>query len=70
MTASSNRDLEALAGRYGFKLVRKTRHFIFRHSNGEQVVTSKTCNDWRRLKNVERDFKRALQTTEQEARHE
>lgn len=57
---SSNRAILELAARYGFSLVRQKSHLIFRHPSGAQVVTSATCTDWRRLKNAERDFKRAL----------
>lgn len=56
-----DREVLELAARYGFSLARRSSHLVFRHPDGMQVVTSASCTDWRRLKNAERDFKRALQ---------
>lgn len=58
-----HRAMIELAKRYGFTLARQNAHLVFRHPDGMQVVTSATCNDWRRLKNAERDFKRALRNS-------
>lgn len=50
----------ALAKSYNFKLIRQSKHLIFRHECGAQVVTSASCNDHRALKNVETNIKHAL----------
>ena len=61
MSGPTHRAVFELAARYGFALVRQRSHLVFRHPGGAQVVVSSSCNDWRLLKNVERDFKRSLE---------
>lgn len=56
---TSKRIIE-LAIRYGFKLVRRNKHLIFKHALGGTLVTSATCNDRRALKNVESNIKQIL----------
>ena len=56
----TTKQIVALAQSYNFKLIRQTKHLIFRHESGAQVVTSASCGDWRALKNVESDIKKAL----------
>lgn len=56
----NRRELFALVKKHGFVLHRQTKHFIFKHSSGKILVCSKSADDWRSLKNVERDIKRLL----------
>jgi predicted RNA binding protein YcfA (HicA-like mRNA interferase family) len=48
------------AGRFGFVLVRRNKHLIFRHPSGAILVTSATAGDKRAVKNVEQSARRAL----------
>ena len=50
----------ALAESYNFKLIRQSKHLIFRHECGAQLTTSKSCTDRRALKNVEANIKQIL----------
>jgi predicted RNA binding protein YcfA (HicA-like mRNA interferase family) len=61
MALKDNRqELFALVKKHGFVLHRQTKHFIFKHSSGKILVCSKSTDDRRSLKNVERDIKRLL----------
>jgi predicted RNA binding protein YcfA (HicA-like mRNA interferase family) len=56
----NRRELLALTKKHGFVLHRQTKHYVFKHSSGKVLVCSKSCTDWRSLKNAERDIKRLL----------
>lgn len=56
----TRRELFDLVRRYGFVLHRQGRHFVFKHSSGKTLVCSKSTDDRRALRNVERDIKRLL----------
>jgi len=59
-TKDNKRALFAFVKKHGFVLHRQTKHYVFKHSSGKILVCSRTCTDWRNLKNVERDIKRLL----------
>lgn len=56
----NRRSLFALTKQYGFALHRQGKHYVFKHSSGKILICSKSTDDWRALKNVERDIKRLL----------
>lgn len=43
---------------HGFRLIRKGKHNIWRHANGQQVVTSLTTSDRRSFERIRRDIRR------------
>ena len=45
-----------------FSLVREKNHRVWKHPSGAVITTSKTASDWRILKKIERDIRRALVT--------
>lgn len=51
------KDMVKLGEEYGFVLVRKSNHLIFRHANGKQVVVPITNGDWRTRRNTESYFR-------------
>lgn len=56
----NRRAVVELAAKYGFVLHRETKHYIFKHTSGKILVTSKSSMDKRLLKNVEGTIKRIL----------
>lgn len=48
------------AGRYGFTLLRRNKHLVFKHPSGAMLVTSATASDKRAIKNLEQSAKRIL----------
>jgi predicted RNA binding protein YcfA (HicA-like mRNA interferase family) len=56
----TNKEIKLLAKRYGFILQRQIKHFIFKHPSGAVLVASKSTNDYRALRNTERQIKRLL----------
>ena len=56
----NRRAIIALAAKYGFILHRETKHYIFKHSSGKILVTSKSSLDKRLLMNIETNIKRLL----------
>lgn len=56
------RELEAVATALGFVLHRSSKHLIWRHPSGAQVVCPKSPSDHRTIRNFERDCKRAFNT--------
>lgn len=59
-TEDNRRAVIALAKKWGFVLYRENKHFIFKHSSGKILVTSKSSLDRRLLKNIEGNIKRIL----------
>lgn len=59
-TEDNRRAVIALAKKWGFVLHRENKHFIFKHSSGKILVTSKSSLDRRLLKNIEGNIKRIL----------
>lgn len=58
--ASQQRQIEALAHRYGFILHRQGKHLVFRSGDGRtQVVTGKTLSCRRAIANIEANFRNA-----------
>jgi hypothetical protein len=51
-----------LAEQYGFVLIRKSKHFVFKHPNGAIFVSGQSSSDGRALLNAERDLKRLTTT--------
>lgn len=45
---------------YNFKLIRQSKHLVFKHECGAQIVTSASCSDRRALKNIESTIKQTL----------
>ena len=59
-TQDNRRAVIELATKYGFALHRETKHYVFKHSSGKILVTSKSSLDKRLLRNVESTIKRIL----------
>jgi len=64
MNIATNKKLIALAKKYGFKLIRQKKHYIFRNDKGLQLVTAKSPSDVRALQNIEATIKRLLQNND------
>jgi predicted RNA binding protein YcfA (HicA-like mRNA interferase family) len=60
MPSDTARRIVKLAESYGFKLVRRNKHLVFKHTSGKMLVTSFTCSDGRALRNVESNIKQIL----------
>lgn len=58
--SESTKKIVAIAGRYGFKLIRSKRHLVFRNQDGVQLVTSASPSDQRAFKNIESNIKKLL----------
>jgi predicted RNA binding protein YcfA (HicA-like mRNA interferase family) len=56
----ANKEIKLLAKRYGFVLQRQRKHFVFKHPSGAILITSKSTNDYRALRNTEREIKKIL----------
>jgi predicted RNA binding protein YcfA (HicA-like mRNA interferase family) len=56
----ANKEILKLAKRYGYALVRQTKHLIFKHPTGSVLVTSKSTTDYRALRNTEREIRKQL----------
>ena len=53
-----------LAASLGFELIRARRHAIWRHQlSGVVVITSSTPSDRHAIRNIEREMRRAITTT-------
>jgi predicted RNA binding protein YcfA (HicA-like mRNA interferase family) len=58
-----NKEILKLAKRYGYALVRQTKHLIFKHPNGSVLVTGKSVSDYRASRNIEREIRKQLKLT-------
>ena len=58
--ASLNHQITSLMATHGFRLVRQTKHKIFRHASGAQVAVGCTHSDYRVLGNIEKHIRKAL----------
>jgi predicted RNA binding protein YcfA (HicA-like mRNA interferase family) len=56
----STKKIIALAEQYGFKLIRKKTHLVFRNNKGIQLVTAASASDHRAFKNIKSIIKRLL----------
>jgi predicted RNA binding protein YcfA (HicA-like mRNA interferase family) len=55
-----SKEIKLLAEKNGFVLVRKRKHFIFKHPSGAVLVASGSTTDWRALHNIESQIKKLL----------
>jgi predicted RNA binding protein YcfA (HicA-like mRNA interferase family) len=60
MKTDARKKIFNLAKAYGFELVRQKKHYVFVHKSGARLVTSRSCSDFRALKNVETTIKKLL----------
>lgn len=57
----SNKDLKKLIKPFlenGWELIRISKHYFFKHKNGNTVTVSKSASDVRAFKKIEADFRR------------
>jgi predicted RNA binding protein YcfA (HicA-like mRNA interferase family) len=54
------KELLTMAHGYGFELARQKRHLVFKHPTGPVVVTAQSPSDHRALKNIDKEFRKAL----------
>lgn len=64
MSSDTTKRIVELAKSYGFTLLRQKRHFIFKHSSGKIITTSRTASDKRALKNIESTIKKLILTND------
>lgn len=53
------KEVTNLAKLYGAKLIRTSKHAVWRLPNGAQVYTAQSPSDHRALANIKRQFKKA-----------
>jgi hypothetical protein len=58
--SESTKKIVAIAGKYGFKLIRSKKHLVFRNDSGVQLVTAASPIDHRAFKNIETIIKKLL----------
>src|SRR6266496_2312134 len=51
-------NLQTTLAELGFILIRKNKHFIYRHTNGQQLVVSNSSSDHRATENVLADARK------------
>ena len=56
-----NKELRKFIESQGFSLVRQKKHFVFKHDSGIVFTCSKTCSDYRAIRNVKRDIRKLLE---------
>jgi predicted RNA binding protein YcfA (HicA-like mRNA interferase family) len=57
---STTKKIISIAKKYGFRLIRRKKHFVFRNDNGIQLVTAASPSDHRAAKNIEAVIKKLL----------
>ena len=56
----TNKEILRLTKKYGYALIRQNKHWIFKHPTGSILVTSKSTDDYRVLRNTEREIRKQL----------
>src|SRR5205809_1048134 len=60
MSASAQKQVDALLREHGFRLVRQTKHHVWRNPQGKVFVTPSTPSDWRAWRNRLTDLKKVI----------
>lgn len=60
MSANAQQQVDALLRQNNFRLVRQTKHRVWRNPDGKVFVTPSTPSDWRAVKNQVTDLRRIL----------